>query len=123
MPNTRKRIIDLTEEALAALPIAAHSNVVYYDRTRPYWCARKTKQDGSVTYMVKTTRAIQRAAARAGHKVRPLVTLGTMPLEEARSLAIKTWEELNSNLVSGSLPIPPQQDDLSWLFFGVFGRP
>jgi hypothetical protein len=104
MANPKKRVIDFTEETLAALPKSEHTSVVYYDRSRQYWCARKTAASGQPTFMVKTTKAIREAALRRGQRLGTKVNLGTIPLDEARELAIKTWEELNGYRTSSPIP-------------------
>lgn len=110
MPNKKKRIIDFTEETIDALPLSKRTSEIHFDRERTYWGVRKTLGNPRPFYVVKIGKSHIEAAAKHGRKLSHTISLGNMPLDEAREMAIKTWGEINGYRLSS--PIPDYRPDV-----------
>lgn len=104
MPNLKKRVIDMTQDNVDAIVPTKRHDLIHYDRSRPYWGVRKSIGNPVPVYVVKIRKQHIEAARRRGRKLTNTIVLGSMPLEDARILAAKTWEEVNDYRISDAIP-------------------
>jgi len=92
--RTETKVVDLTEEFLANMPLAKGHSDLWYDRQQPYLFARRGPYEPSVARLgILSGRRIVRGALLQGIKLKRVGILPKMPLAEARIQAAELWDQ------------------------------
>lgn len=113
----KQKFMDITEEGVAAMPVARHHHDVWWDRELQYFGVKKSKLgDHTPDYFIKLTKK-QRDALEVAHG-KPYTKefhIGKVPLADARKMAVSMWEQAQAAVISGAAimgPIPDGKDGI-----------